>query len=213
VGVRHRWGEMVLRGAPPAGERLSIPDLATAFGVSTMPVREAIRHLQAEGLVDVAPRRWTRVAMPDPALADEIYPVLAELERIAISSAPGAPVSAIATARAANRALAEAAERHDVLGCAEADHLFHATLIGLNPNRTLRRIIEELKGRLQLLESVYYRHEDVKDSLAHHEQILDALVRQDFATAGERAAANWIMGLEKVREQILDGDHAPSHGS
>jgi hypothetical protein len=38
-------------------------------------------------------------------------------------------------------------------------------------------------------------------------------VRQDFAIAGERAAANWIMGLEKVREQILDGDHAPSHGS
>ena len=197
--IYDRLRELICRGELEPGARLSPPELAARFGVSTMPVREALRLLGEEGLVEVAPRKWTRVASPDPKLLDEVYPIVATLERFAVSTVPSVPIEAINEARDANGALANAAARHDVVGCTEADDCFHDAIVRLNPNETLRRTISSLKARTRVLESTYYRIDDASESVRQHAEILDALIRNDVERAGEIVAENWEMGHAKLR--------------
>jgi len=197
-----RLREMIFRGELEPGTRLSPPELAQRFGVSAMPVREALRLLGEEGLVEVAPRQWTKVASPDPRLLDEIYPIVAALERFAVSTVPSVPIEAINEARAANVALAEAAGRHDVVGCTEADDCFHDAIVRINPNETLQRTIASLKARTRMLESTYYRIDDASESVRQHAEIIDALIKNDVERAGKIVSANWEMGHAKLRAAL-----------
>ena len=74
---------MVLSGAAPVGTRLRQEALAEEFGVSRTPVREALRKLQAIGLVEVVPNRGAIVRGPSAREIREAYEVRAELEGLA----------------------------------------------------------------------------------------------------------------------------------
>src|SRR3954463_6955462 len=82
-GVRER----ILSGAYGPGFRVVIDSLADEFGVSALPVREAIRRLEAEGLVIYRPNAGAQVAPADPGLFDEEMTVLAVLEGYATAEA------------------------------------------------------------------------------------------------------------------------------
>jgi len=79
----------VLSGAIPTGARLRQESLAAEFGVSRTPVREALRKLQASGLVEMLPRRGALVRGPSAREVREAYEVRAELEGLAASLACG----------------------------------------------------------------------------------------------------------------------------
>jgi DNA-binding GntR family transcriptional regulator len=200
--IYSRLRDSILTGELPAGARVSPASLAKSFRVSTMPVREALRLLEDDGLVETSPRRWTRVASPDPAVADEVYPMLAVLEDFALRTAPRPPVAAITAARAANAALARAASEHDVLACVAADAEFHAILMELSPNHTLRRTLVDLKARIRLLEGSFFRVSNASRSVSQHEEVLEALIRGEMTEAGAIVADNWVQGLMRLRESF-----------
>jgi DNA-binding GntR family transcriptional regulator len=75
---------LILDGDYSPGERLRQEDLAGLLGVSAMPVREGLRQLQAEGLVEFAPRRGAFVAQLSPDEFDELYHMREELEALAL---------------------------------------------------------------------------------------------------------------------------------
>src|SRR6478736_6731318 len=79
----------VLSGEFASGSRLRQESLATEFGVSRTPVREALRKLQAAGIVQLEPRRGARVRGPSAREVREAYEVRAELEGLAASLASG----------------------------------------------------------------------------------------------------------------------------
>lgn len=81
--VADRIREMILNGQLKPGDRLQQDKLADLLGVSTMPVREALRRLQAEGLVIFYPRRGATVAKFSFAEFEEIYRIREELEILA----------------------------------------------------------------------------------------------------------------------------------
>ncbi len=74
---------MILDNQIKPGEWLRLDDLATKFGVSTVPVREALRQLQAEGLVTFHPRRGAMVSRISAAEYEEIYSMREQLETLA----------------------------------------------------------------------------------------------------------------------------------
>jgi len=197
--IYDRLRSSILSGELAAGTRLSPADLAKRYGVSTMPVREALRLLQLDGLIETSPRRWTRVAAADPKVAEELYPILALLEGFALRTAPGANAEAITAARQANDALATAAAAHDVAGCLAADDEFHWILVHLSPNSALHETIADLKVRIRLLEGAFFRVEDASQSLRDHQSILDALVVDDMDKAGDLLADNWQRSLHRLR--------------
>lgn len=81
--VVDRIREMILSGQLKHGDWLRQDELATSFGVSAMPVREAMRQLQAEGLIVFHPRRGAQVATITVSDYEEIYRIREELEVLA----------------------------------------------------------------------------------------------------------------------------------
>src|SRR3954468_5597360 len=79
--------QQIVEGALAPGERLSERDLGARLGVSRTPLREALRLLAGERLVEVQPRRGARVAPLDSNVVEDVYPVLACLERLAVDLA------------------------------------------------------------------------------------------------------------------------------
>jgi DNA-binding GntR family transcriptional regulator len=75
--------DMILNGHLEPGDRLRQDELANTFGVSTMPIREALRQLQAEGLVIFRPRRGATVARLTVSEYEEIYCIREALETLA----------------------------------------------------------------------------------------------------------------------------------
>lgn len=75
--------DMILQGQLKPGDRLRQDELANTFGVSTMPIREALRQLQVEGLVVFRPRRGAIVASLSVSEYEEIYRIREGLETLA----------------------------------------------------------------------------------------------------------------------------------
>jgi DNA-binding GntR family transcriptional regulator len=75
---------LILEGEFAAGDKLQQADLANRLGVSAMPVREGLRHLEAEGLVEFVPRRGAFVASLTAKEFDEIYDMREALEALAL---------------------------------------------------------------------------------------------------------------------------------
>lgn len=76
--------DRIVRDMLPPGARIIERELSEELGVSRTPVREAIKELAAEGLVDLRPNRGAEVASFDPAHAEDLFEVLAELEALAV---------------------------------------------------------------------------------------------------------------------------------
>jgi DNA-binding GntR family transcriptional regulator len=203
-----RIQDSILTGELKSGARLSPAALAESFGVSTMPVREALRLLEDDGLIETAPRRWTRVAYPDPGLADDVYPLLAVLEEYALRTAPAVPLAALTEARRANAELEQAAAEHDVLACVAADVRFHSALVSSHVNAALLDMIDGLKMRIRLLEGSFFQVDDAKISIGQHAKVVEALAAGDGAAAGAAVAANWHHGLRRLRE-VLGSEGLP----
>ena len=79
--------ERILSGAYSPGFRVVIDALAEEFGVSALPVREAIRRLEAEGLVVYRPNAGAQVAPAEPGLFEDEMTVVAVLEGYATAAA------------------------------------------------------------------------------------------------------------------------------
>lgn len=84
VGVAEPLRQRIIEGTIPLGQPLSENQLAAEFGVSRTPVREALRILMEEGLIEMLPGRKLRVTLPDPTDIREIYDMRWVLESEAL---------------------------------------------------------------------------------------------------------------------------------
>jgi DNA-binding GntR family transcriptional regulator len=92
----------ILSGALVPGERLIEEQLTRRFGTSRAPLREALRLLGQQGLVEHLPRRGVRVTELSPRDVDELFSLREVLERFAVQTAPPVP-DPLALAELANR--------------------------------------------------------------------------------------------------------------
>src|SRR6516164_9818891 len=104
----------ILSGMLPPGERLIEEQLTQRFGISRAPLREALRQLAEQGLIEHLPRRGVRVAELSATDADELFALRKVLERYAVQTAfaqPGA--TSLAGLTSAWRLMDEAARTGD----------------------------------------------------------------------------------------------------
>jgi len=200
--VYDRIREAILSGELPAGSTVSPSDLAESLGISTMPVREALRVLEDDGLIETSARRWSRVATPGAEVADELYPLVALLEAFAITNGDPPTERLLDRLSDANRELESAGAKEDVPGCIKADTKFHATLVSTSSNQSLIRIIDDLKARISLLESTFFRSERVKLSVTQHDKIVAALSAGDMDAVSDAIKANWLSSLEPLHAAL-----------
>jgi DNA-binding GntR family transcriptional regulator len=206
----------VMLGDIPIGSWLRQEHLAEQFGVSRTPVREAIRKLQASGVVELVPHRGALVRGPDLQDIHEAYVVRAELEGLAAELASGLvdddTLRELDQAEELfERALAEftSLERGArVEGEARqewvrANDLFHQTVQRAAGNRRLRQAIADVHRTFPRALTVRPLVEDPSlagPNVAEHRAIRDALVSRDGTAAREAMRAHVLRAGELVAE-------------
>jgi DNA-binding GntR family transcriptional regulator len=175
--------DAILSGGLAPGERVVEETLCAGLGISRAPVREALRLLAQQGLVEHQPRRGTRVAEWSPRDILQLFELRQLLERFALESAlPLAdPETQLAPVRAAIEQMRRAV---DDLEKDDAHRRFHAAVVGLAGNRQLDIALRPVLLKLQLPMAVNLRsetaaHHGPDDGLKRHLAILAALETND----------------------------------
>jgi len=167
------------------GERLDEVQLATRFGVSRTPVREALMQLNAIGLVEIRPRRGAIVIDPGPHRIFEMFEVMAEIEGMAGSLAARRLMDAD---RAAILAAHDDCKRSSSAGDSDAyyydNERFHRAIYTASHNDFLAEQCIALHRRLQPYRRLQLRVRNrVATSFSEHDAVVEAL----FAGDAERA--------------------------
>ncbi|GAB3669965.1 GntR family transcriptional regulator [Actinocorallia lasiicapitis] len=184
--VVRRVREEILSSVHAPGERLIEEQLCARFGISRAPLREALRLLGQQGLVEHLPRRGVRVAELSAEDVDELFGLRDVLERYAVQTALPGPVSTAALAKALD-GMALAADSGDALTENEAHRNFHLALVALAGHRQLVAVYEPVILKLQLYMSANLQREAVlrtpAEGVARHRRLLEAIASGDSATA------------------------------
>ena len=173
--------EMIVQGVLEPEAKLRDTDLALQLGVSRTPVREALRRLEDEGLVQTKQNAWTRVAPVTRELAARIYPILRALESLAVElAAPNLNSGDLRRMKVLNAEVKAALKLGDAKAAALFDSQLHECFIAACGNPELQAIIRNLKTNQIRLEIHYWRGGigAALPSVAEHEAMICALERE-----------------------------------
>ncbi|MFY1616068.1 GntR family transcriptional regulator [Micromonospora sp. WMMD736] len=174
----------ILSGRSDPGERLVEEQLTRRLGISRAPLREALRLLAQQGLVEHVPRRGARVATLSDRDVRELYELRDVLERFAVRAGiPVARESDLAGLRATLDAMREASRAGDRMAVAESHRAFHVALVALAGNRQLSAVYGSILVKLQLYMAINLRREaevaQPLDGVHRHERLFEAVAGGD----------------------------------
>ena len=170
----------------PPGFQAPEPEIAAELGMSRTPVREALIRLQAEGLVELVPRRGVRVLALSADDMREIYEIHTALEPDAAANlAARRPTQEVlAPLEAAVSEMEAALKNPDLDRWAAADDRFHRELLALQNNRRLEEFLGALYDQAHRARMVTLRLRELPvKSTAEHREILTHLRNGDGAGA------------------------------
>jgi DNA-binding GntR family transcriptional regulator len=205
--LRKEIVEMRLR----PGQRLVERELIERIGVSRTTIREAIRHLAAEGLVTTIPQKGAIVASPSWKEAAEVYEVRALLEGAAAREfAERASENQLKALRRALRLVERRAE--DPRGLLDAKGHFYEVFFDGSGNATIRQIIEGLQARVAVLRAASLQVEGrAAQSVVEIRAIVEAIERRDPAAASDAAAFHVRQAARAAFTQI--GEQTTAEGA
>jgi DNA-binding GntR family transcriptional regulator len=191
----------IIAGELAPGERLHETKVAEDARVSRSPVREALRLLVAEGLVELVPRAGARVAQVSAEDASDLYAARLLVEPACIRAAVGAMTAADAQALDAQHDEMEAAiAKGDAQTFLAHNRAYYRRLIMLCPNPVLRELVELAWTKSLRYWSVLIRLENyITASVERNRLLNDAVQTRD--PAGAEVAAGDV--LRQALEEML----------
>ena len=184
------------------GQRLDEAVLADQLGISRTPLREALKVLSAEGLVDLQPHKGCFVTELTLRDLEEIFPIMATLEgRVAHEVASKRTPAQLKSLDALHDKLERYAAAGDVNRYYETNYVFHDRLQECAGNRWLQIVIGDLRKLLKLSRHHSLRPEGrLAASLAEHRALMQALHRQDADAAEQVMRVHLLAQLAALRE-------------
>ncbi|WP_433336279.1 GntR family transcriptional regulator [Spirillospora sp. CA-294931] len=161
------------------GERIVERRIAAELGVSQGPVREALRQLEAQRLIESLPNRGARVRDFTEEDLGEIFPVRAGLERTAVELALPRLAGCADALESANRELQRAAESGDLAAQMRLSIVFHRHVVETAGNRLLMSVWESLGIELWTTLSLRVHRTEIYSKSAEHAELIAAFRRQD----------------------------------
>lgn len=182
-----RLRDEILSGALAPGERLLEEQICRRFAISQSPVRESLRLLTQQGLVEHLPRRGSRVAVWSDDDVRQLFELRDVLERHAVTGAlpwrRGTGPHPLAEVRRHLQRMADAQDHDDQLAKDDAHRDFHAAVVALAGNRQLDLMYEPIMLKLQRPMAVNLRAEAAQlgpdAGLKRHTDLLVALETND----------------------------------
>jgi DNA-binding GntR family transcriptional regulator len=212
-GVHRRLKEEIELGELAPGTPLPELWLVERMGASRTPVREALRRLAAEGLVDLVPRQGARVSSVSLQSVRDLFDFRALLEPAAIRQATEAAAAdpelrrafaSMATdfTRLVPRAPSQARSR----AFYEVADRFDWAIIGATRNEHLRRTIAELRPRTARLRNLsHVDPQRVEVSVAEHLRMCDAILAGDADEAAAAIAEHLAQSLRTIFRNLAQG--------
>ncbi len=198
--IAQEIAQSIVSGALAPGADLNSVELASRFGTSRTPVREALMLLEKEGLVEVPPRRRPRVAHITFHEIEEIYEIRAHLNGLMMElftrNAGAAGIAAARTAYERMRAAGAAGDAEAFFSERAALHDVWAEWCG---NATLKRTLATWRARLSLRRLGADRPEHIQRSLLDHERLMLAIEEHDAALATALIRSMTLIGLDIIR--------------
>ena len=185
--VLDRLRDMVVRGRLQAGERINEVEVAEQLEVSRTPVREALKVLAAEGLVELLPNRGSRVTSPSSSEIQNLFAVIAALERLAVETVvQQAPAASLAQLRALHDEMLQRFAQRERVRYLDLNHRIHGTIIELAGNPQLSRTHADLMTRARRPRFIAITS-DARwaESVKEHELVMTAMELRDARFAGE----------------------------
>jgi DNA-binding GntR family transcriptional regulator len=185
--VRDRLRDMIVRGDLQAGERINEVEVAQTLDVSRTPVREALKVLAAEGLVELLPNRGSRVTSPSPEEIQNLFAVIAALERLAVETVTlQASTASLSMLRGLHDEMLERYAQRDRSRYFELNHRIHETIIELAGNPQLLRTHADLMTRARRPRFIAITSDARwEESVKEHLLVMSAMELRDARFAGE----------------------------
>jgi DNA-binding GntR family transcriptional regulator len=205
IEICDRIRDDIVSGALPFGSRLTLEQLATRYSTGHMPIREALRQLQGEGLVVQTPNRGARVRAVDVEFVRNIFDL-----RIAIES--------MLARRAAERMLPDQVAALEAIECDFEDCIEARDFTGaLAANRKFHRIINDtannpeataiLDRHWRLIAALWIRHgygeERAPGVISDHHQLIRAFAARDTDVAACLAMAHAAKAKQELLARLL----------
>ncbi len=186
-----------------SGEFIDEIALAEKWQISRTPLREALKVLAAEGLVELVPRRGCRVIKISETDADELFPIMALLEgRCAFEATQHATATDLRELQRMHDELERTAAAHDVDGYYQANHVFHSFVQRLAGNRWLDRVTADLRKFVRMLRGrQLVLPGRIDDSINEHRVLIAAMLAGD-AQRAERAMHDHLLAQLAALKQL-----------
>ena len=211
--------EGIDRGLYAPKQRLVIDTLAKELSISPVPVREAIRRLEAESLVIFSKNSGAIVAGADPDLWAEQMELLAVLEGyVTGAAAPRITGADIKQLKAVNGEMAKALASFDLVGWTQGNLDFHAIINRRCPNASIVDQIGQLRSRIAMINRFIQPRTEAtilhtlgrdsgKSTLAGHGWIIEAYVSGKSSSEIEAHVRTNILMLTEETRRNLSNSH------
>jgi DNA-binding GntR family transcriptional regulator len=209
--LRHR----ILNNELPADSRLVEANLAAEFGVSRGTIRDAMRSLQAEGLIDIFPRRYsvvTRMSMED---AEDVCYARFVLENASLDGGFGPGRKELVQAlRLALDHMSVAARLNDMDALVDSDTQFHQVLVDVSGRRRLKDLWSMLNSQMGALMRAELERQGIEmaETVRRHLGIAAAVNDGDLPRLRAELRAHYLDGFPTAARRVPGadpGDAAP----
>ena len=198
----------ILSGTIKPGERLMEVQMAEKLGVSRTPIREAIRKLELEGLVNMVPRKGVYVA--DLSIKDitDVLEIRSALEGLAASlAAKRVTAEDIKEIEKAVEEFNEAITGENFELIVERDLKFHDSIFKASGNEKLVALTNNLREQIQRFRVMILKNSSgLKDLSAEHREIADAISNKDANKAQELATSHIVQAEYQILKMVENPD-------
>jgi len=185
--------DAIVDGTLVPGEVLHDDQLCSWLALSRTPVRAALARLHDDGLIEMAPQRYTRVTPLTRRDVRETFPVLASIHGLATELAvPRLGQGEIALLDGENDAYVAALRNRDPATGHAADERFHDVFVTAAGNREIARVLERLTPRLRRFQRQLSHALPGRRSVAQHQAIIARTRAGEGAGAASAARENWM---------------------
>lgn len=193
--------EMAVEGAFESGERIREPDIARQLNVSRVPVREALRLLEADGIVRSEAYKGMRFMQVDERLVADVREVRLELEllaaRLCLARLPDiALLTDEMERRLAN--MVDAQQRNNLMQVAREDIAFHRAICRCSGNVVLLRFWDSIARQLSIIFGTIMRGINYAALYADHRGLIDAFASREVERVERALRAHVLTAADEL---------------
>ena len=202
--VVSRLRDMIIEGLLAAGNRIHEGELCQQLGISRTPLREALKVLTMEGLVDLTPGRGATVRQLTAKDIQDMLSVLSALERLAgVLTCQQATDEEIRSVRHLHDEMLSFYAAGESLSYFKRNQQIHSRLIELSGNESLSMVHELLQTRLKRIRYIGDQNPDTwSAAVADHEEMIAALEARDGARLSAALVEHLASTWERVKDKI-----------